>query len=76
MGALITFPLTVSKISPTSKGVKFPAAFVNLIVLADPVVIEKTTHLGSPPGAIPIISAFKPTEIVTIMEFATILSFP
>ena len=76
LGALITLPLTVSKISPTSKGVKFPAALVNLIVLADPVFIEKTTHLESPPGATPKISASKPTEIVTNKEFATMLSFP
>ena len=64
------------KISPTSKGVKLPEAFVNLMVFAEPVVIENTTHLESLPAATPNISAFIPTVIVTISEFPTIVLFP
>ena len=75
-GPLITFARIVNNISPTSKELNPPAVFFNRMVFPDPVVIDIMVHLESLPGAIPIISASVPTEIVTLKEFATIVLFP
>ena len=75
-GPLTTFPLTVSIIYPTSKEPKPPFVFFNLIVFPEPDDRVNNVQRGSLPGAIPIISASEPTDIVTLNELVTIVPLP
>ena len=50
--------------------------FFNIIVFPEPGVKLNCVHRESPPVAIPIISEFGPTDIVTIKELASIVLLP